>query len=172
MSSPKPGYTSGESGRGARRGGGTGSGRTERRQNSSPRIQASKIRRLEARTSEILCEPEEHNERLITGLSAVYSRFITGTRSALCFWLLTSGLNLFCLCKPFSCKACPRICSFILYSPVESKTRIRIPPASRGGRKGERRGGAGQSGTPTDQFAQETSVHRNLQNIENTKHVS
>ena len=33
----------------------------------------------------------EQNHRLTTGLSAVYPRFITGTKSALCFWLLTSG---------------------------------------------------------------------------------
>ena len=33
-------------------------------------------------------------------------QFISRTRSALCFWLLTSALTLFCLCKHFSCKAC------------------------------------------------------------------
>ena len=38
---------------------------------------------------------------------AVDNRFITRTRSALSSWLLTSGPTLFCLCKPFSCKACP-----------------------------------------------------------------
>ena len=37
LSSSKPGHTTGESSRGARRGGGAGSGRTGRRQNSSPR---------------------------------------------------------------------------------------------------------------------------------------
>ena len=47
--------------------------------------------------------------RVTTGLSAVYPRFISGTRSALSSWLLTSGPTLFCLCKPFSCKACPGI---------------------------------------------------------------
>ena len=70
LSSPKPGHTTGGSGRGARRGGGAGSGRTGCQQNCSPRRQASlapskasKTRRLnvspEARTSEILCKPME-----------------------------------------------------------------------------------------------------------------
>ena len=112
--SPKPGHTTGVSRRGARRGGGAGSGRTVCQQNCSPRGQyffvpskASKTRRLnvspEARTSEILCKPmEEQNPRLTTGSSPVYQRFITGTRSALFSWLLTSGPTPFCLCKPFS----------------------------------------------------------------------
>ena len=56
---------------------------------------ASLTRRLNvspnARTSEILCKPmEEHNDRLTSGLCPVYVRFITGTRIALCSWLLTS----------------------------------------------------------------------------------
>ena len=38
---------------------------------------------------------------------AVYVRFSRGTRSALCFWLLTSGPMLFCRCKPFWCRAFP-----------------------------------------------------------------
>ena len=79
LSSPKPGHTTGGSGRGARRGGGAGSGRTGCQQNCSPRRQASlvppkasKTRRLnvspEARTSEILCKPvEEQNPRLTRG---------------------------------------------------------------------------------------------------------
>ena len=64
LSNPKPGHTTGGSRRGARRGGGAGSGRTVRQQNCSPREQsfpappkASKTRRLnvspEAQTSEI-----------------------------------------------------------------------------------------------------------------------
>ena len=68
FSSPKPGHTTSGSGRGARRIGGAGPGRTGRRQNSSPRRQeslvppkASKTGLLnvspEARTSEILCKP-------------------------------------------------------------------------------------------------------------------
>ena len=90
-------------------------------QNSSPRRQASlvpskapKTRCLnvppEARTSEIVCKPMgEQSPLLTTGLYAVHLRFISGTRSALCSWLLTSGPMLICPCKPFSCKACPGI---------------------------------------------------------------
>ena len=76
LSSPKPGHTTGGSGRGARRGGGA-------EQNPG------------------------QNPRLTSGSSAVYLRFTTETRSALCSWLLTSGPAHFCPCKPFSCKACP-----------------------------------------------------------------
>ena len=47
----------------------------------------------------------EHNGRLTSN----GKRFIRGTRSALCSWLLTSGPTHFWLCKPFSCKACPGI---------------------------------------------------------------
>ena len=86
LSSPKPGHTTSGSGRGARRGGGAGLGRTGRRQNSTPRRQASlvppkasKTRLLnvspEARTSEILFKPMgEQSPRLTRGLSAVYHR--------------------------------------------------------------------------------------------------
>ena len=119
LSNPKPGHTTGGSGRGARRGGRVGSGRVGCQQNFSHRkhkslvlSKGSKKRRLsvspEARTNEILCKQmEERNERLTRGLSAVDKLFIRGTRSALCSWLLTSGPTPFCLCKPFSCKACP-----------------------------------------------------------------
>ena len=65
----------------------------------------------EARRNEILCKPmEEQNPRLTTDSSPVYPRFISRTRSALSFWLLTSGPKPFRLCKHFSC-ACPRTCS-------------------------------------------------------------
>ena len=119
LSSPKPGHTTGGSGRGAWRSGGAGSGRTGCQQNCPPRRQASpvppkasKTRRLnispETRTSEIPCKPmEEQNPRLTRDSSPVYPRFINRTRSALCSWLLTSGPTPFCLCKVFSCKACP-----------------------------------------------------------------
>ena len=75
---------------------------------------ASKKRRFnvspEARTKKFLCEPtEERNDLLITGSSAVYYRFIIGTRIALCSWLPTSGTTPFCLCKHISCKARPEI---------------------------------------------------------------
>ena len=39
--------------------------------------------------------------------SAVYPQFIIETASALRCWLLTSVPTPICLCKPFSCKACP-----------------------------------------------------------------
>ena len=118
LSNPKPGHTTGGSGRGARQGGGAGLGRTGRRQNSSPSNQASlapvkapKTSRPNAspekRNSEILCKPmEEHNNRLTRGLRLVDVRFITGTRSSLRSWLLTSGPKTTCFCKPFSRKAC------------------------------------------------------------------
>ena len=114
MSSPQRGHTTGGSGRGARRGGGAGSGSTGCQQSCSSRKQASlvpskasKTRRLndfpEARTSEILCKPNAGTK------SPVDNRFVTGTRSALRCWLLTSGPTPFCLCEPFSCKAYPGI---------------------------------------------------------------
>ena len=99
LSSPKPGHTTGGSGRGARRGGRAGSGRTGCQQNCSHRGQASlapanasKKRLLdvspEARTSEISFKPmEEQSPRLTTGSSPVYPRFISGTRSACGNWL-------------------------------------------------------------------------------------
>ena len=137
---------------GARRGGGAGLGRTGRRQNSSPRRQASLLpskasetRRLkvspEERTSEILCKPmEEHNDRLTSGLRPVYVRFITRTKSALCSWLLTSGPSPLCLCKPFSYKACPR--KFKYPKPGHTTGRSGQGGARRGG--GEGRGVAGR----------------------------
>ena len=87
LSSPKPGHTTGGSGRGgARRGYGAGQDRTGRRQDVSPRRQpsfepskASNTHVLndspEARTSEIPCiAVEEPSLRLTSGLSAVYPR--------------------------------------------------------------------------------------------------
>ena len=85
LSNPKPGHTTGGSGRDTRRGGGAGPGRTGRRQNSTPRRQASfvppkasKTRLLNvspgARTSKILCEPNAgtksaFDKRFVSGLS-------------------------------------------------------------------------------------------------------
>ena len=121
LSIPKPEHTTGGSRRGARRGGGAASGSTVHQQNCSPKGQsypalskAPEGRRLnvspEERTSEFLCKPmEERNDRLNRGSSAVYHRSISGTRIALCSWLLTSGTTHFCFCKPFSCRACPGI---------------------------------------------------------------
>ena len=103
----KPGHTTGGPGRGAQPGGGAGSGRTGYQQNCLPRRQgspvpskASKTRRLnvspKARTIEIRCKPNAGTKpavepRPISGSSAVYPRFISGTRSALSSWLLNSG---------------------------------------------------------------------------------
>ena len=47
---------------------------------------------------------------MTTRLSAVDHLFITGTKRALRSWLLTSVPTPICLCKPFSCRACPGIC--------------------------------------------------------------
>ena len=96
-------------------GGAAGRGRAEQfaQETSLPRTpKASKTSLLnvfpEARTSKIPFKPmAEQNLRLTTGLSAVHPRFITGTRSALGSWLLANGPTPICLCKPFSCKACP-----------------------------------------------------------------
>ena len=86
LSSPKPGHTTGGSGRGAWRRGGAGSGRTGCQQNYPPERQASLVPSKEsrtyclnfspeARTSEILGKPmEEQSPRLTTGSSAVYQR--------------------------------------------------------------------------------------------------
>ena len=123
LSSPKPGHTTGGSGRGARRIGGVGLGRTGCQQNCLPKrldslvpSKASRTRGLnvfpEARISELLCKrnagtkPAVDN-RFICSLSAVYLRFTTWTRKALSSWLLTSVLSPLCPCKPFPCKACP-----------------------------------------------------------------
>ena len=73
LSSPKPGHTTGGSGRGARPGGGAGPGKSGRRQNSSPKRHASLVppmaskKRLlnvspDARTSEILRKPNAGNK--------------------------------------------------------------------------------------------------------------
>ena len=116
----------GAHGRVARRGrAGLFANRTVRLGNnpSSHSPKASKTRRLnvspEARTSESLCKPmEEQSPRLTTGSSAVYQRFITGARSALSSWLPTSGTTPFCLCKPFSCKACSGIMMILMVSLI------------------------------------------------------
>ena len=111
LSNPKPGHTPGGTVRGGPGGtaapGGDGQHRTPTtgllaKETTNPLIP----RRwkndllgvpLEARTREILCKPmEEQNHR-----------FNRGTKSALRSWLLTTVPTPICLCKPFSCKACP-----------------------------------------------------------------
>ena len=170
MPSLKPGHTAGGSGRGsAWRGGEAESGRTGRGQDSSHRRQASlvpskasKTRRLntspEARASETLLRPmEEHKERLTSSLPAFDTWFIIKTRSPLCSWLLTSGPTLFCLCKRFSCKACPRLLSNANHLVVPFETcRVQNPDTQRAGRvgtaQGGRRGGATLSRTRCRRF--------------------
>ena len=117
LSIQKPGHTTGRSVRSTRQSGRAGSSEIRCQQNYSPRKQKSAIpskpsKKLrfnlssEARISEILFKPtEEKNQRLTTGLLAVYHR----GRSALCSWLPNSRTTPFCLCKPFSCKGCPGI---------------------------------------------------------------
>ena len=82
----------------------------------------------------------EQNQRLTRGLPAIDKRFIAGTRSALSSWLLTSGQMPFCLCKPFSRKACPGICYIYLSNPKPGHT------TGRSGRGIAPRGGEGVRG--------------------------
>ena len=100
---PKPGHTTGGSGRGAMRCSGVGPGRAGRRQSNSPRRQASlapseasKKRLLkvppEERSSEIPFKPmEEPNGRLTTGRQSIDKQSNRGTRNGLCSRLLGSG---------------------------------------------------------------------------------
>ena len=140
LSNPKPGHTTGGSGRGgARRGGGAGPGRTRRRQNGSPRRQlslvpskASKTRVLnispEARTSEILCKAvEEPNPRLTSGLSAVDNGFISGTTAVLRSWLLTSGPTFFVSVNPFHARHV-RECTKSQHTKLHHATLHNTPP--------------------------------------------
>ena len=152
--SPKPGHITGRSRRGARRGGGAGSGRTVRQQNCSSRehsflvpSKASKTRRLNvspgAKTRKILSKPmEEQSTRLTTGSLPVYHRFISGARSALSSWLLTSGPTPCSLCKPSSYKACPGITKTI----TNNTCRIQNPNIPRASRYGAAHGGTAGPG--------------------------
>ena len=99
----------------AGRRGGAGRGRSRRRRVCSPRrhrtFLPSRVSTTtvlddfpEARTSEILCKPMGGKNMLCP---AFYPRLISVTKSTLRSWLLTSGPSPCCLCKPFSCKACP-----------------------------------------------------------------
>ena len=60
LSNPKPGHTTGASGRSARRGGGAGSGRTGCQQNCSPRKQASLVPSKASKTR--LLSPHKHEQ--------------------------------------------------------------------------------------------------------------
>ena len=125
LSNPKPGHTTGGLIRGgARREG--GSGRRRAAQDADGTIHPGDNRPSypsdDARITFWAClwkheqrksylnrwgPMEEQNPRLTRGSSAVYPRFINGTRSALRSLLLTGVPTPICLCKPFSCKACP-----------------------------------------------------------------
>ena len=115
LSSPKPGHTTGGSGRGARRGGGVGwagrdADRTVRPGDRRPSYPPRHRRHVSWTSPQKHEQPKSYVNRwgnTATGWQAVDKRFIRGTKSALCSWLLTSGPTPFCLCKPFSCKACP-----------------------------------------------------------------
>ena len=101
----------------------------------------------EARTKEILCKPMgEQSPRLTRRLSP-------GPR-ALSPWLLTSVPTLICLCKTFSCKACPGNTDL----PNERFEAVHSKAAGRGG--------TGQDRTPTGRFAQDTTVPLAPQGIE------
>ena len=86
---------------------------------------------------------EEQNVRLTRDLSAVYPRFITGTASALRCWLLTSVPTPICLCKPFSCKACPGNPE-ARTSEILCTCRIQNPDIPRAGRVGAPGGATGR----------------------------
>ena len=116
LSSPKPRHTTGRSGRdGAQRGGGAGPVRTAA--GVSPRTHGTllplRVSTTSAWTTFQKHEPAKPyvNRRGNTTrvCIAFHPRLISGTKSALRSWLLTSGPAPFCLCKPFSCKACPGI---------------------------------------------------------------
>ena len=54
---------------------------------------------------------------------AVDERFINGATAALRSWLLSGGPSPYCLCKPFSCKACS-FCLFIQLVERACKTKV------------------------------------------------
>ena len=165
LSNPKPEHTTGASGQGARRGGGAGPGRTGRRQNSSPRRQASLAppkaskKRFpnvspEARTSKILCKPNAGtkspvDKRFVSDLSpGRETLFVPGCRPV--------GRRLFVSVNPFHAR---HVREHIKCTPTCRTQNPDIPRAGRDGLvHGGRRGGAGQDGTPTDRSTKETSV--------------
>ena len=78
----------------------------------------------------------------------VYQQFIRGVTSALRSWLLTSGPLPICLCKPFSCKACPGFLYIVLFSFPDMpcmKVVESNPDIPRAGRVGAHGGAAGRS---------------------------
>ena len=118
LSNPKPGHTTGGSGRGCAHGGAAGRagpGRTERRRNGSPREEPSSDALANQRQT-LWTSLRKHEQRksYVNRWGEQNPRFISGTRSALCSWLLASVPTPICLCKPFSCRACPgkRVCRY------------------------------------------------------------
>ena len=114
LSNPKPGHTTGGSGRGARGFGQAGSGKIGCQQNyHSPRkpkvnVLSKKRRNVASRSPQkheqaksYFKTTKEQNHRLTRGLSPVYPLSISGTRSAFCFCLPTSGTTPFCFLNPF-----------------------------------------------------------------------
>ena len=102
LSSPKPGHTTGESGRRSAQ-------QTVGRGEAGQTVNNCSERLFASTNKGNLCKPvEEQNKRLTSGRPAVCQRFRRGTASALRCWLLTSVPTAICLCKPFLCKACPR----------------------------------------------------------------
>ena len=123
LSSPKPGNTTDESGRGgARRGGGAGHGLTRpdadgvgppRKQAGVPLAFHTIVDNLPgfslgAIAKESLCEPMgKRNPQLTRNCQPVDKRCIRGTTAALRSWLPTKGPSPICLCKTFACEASP-----------------------------------------------------------------
>ena len=157
LSNPKPGHTTGQSGRGgARRGGegGSGLGRTGRRRVDPARRRPSLLPSIESKTlswttlrkheqrKSHVNRMREQSHRLTTSLSAVDPRLISRTASALRSWLLTRVPTPICLCKPFSCKAFPGIC------PIQNPDIPRAEWFGAAQSRAARRGGTGQDRTP------------------------
>ena len=174
LSNPKPVNTTGKSGRRAWQGSGKRSDKIGCQRNDLHRnrrstvffsgIEEYSIQRL-SRIKRYRIETNGGTKSavdpwLTTGLSAVYHRFIGGTRRALGFWLPTSGTTPFCCCFPFPCEACPGALYFSecfknLAEPVESKTQTYHGRVG-SGRLGERLGWVGQGWVPIGLFDHET----------------
>ena len=105
----KPGHTNGRWGRSARPSGREKSGKIVCQQNYLPSKQMCCVlskasKNIASATLQKHAQAKSYVNRprnTVTGLSAVYPRFIGGARSALCSWLPTSRTTTFCLYKPF-----------------------------------------------------------------------
>ena len=186
LSGPKPGYTTGGSGRGgARRGGGAGPGRAGRDADGSLRLGGNRPSCLQGIV-------DNCPERLFRSTNTVNSIFRiqnpdtpradrVGRRTAgrlgaagLAEWYADRFVR-----AGHNCPSCPlghRRQLFLNISseaqtreflPIESKTRTYHGRVG-SGRTAGWRGGVGQDWVPTEMFAQETSLPRTLQSIEET----